>query len=167
MELIGGSLRIIRMEREWKGIQPWQWKAVRKLFPEKKRPYLKKLRKGGRPRVDDRRCFDAILWSARTGLPWRSLPARFGRLRTVERRLMKWRRCALLEIAWTRYLRETSVIEREEWRRRLEDACGRSPAFWRLRLKALLDLEWPREKSVILDACAESSPSLGGLTPPN
>jgi hypothetical protein len=125
------------MEREWKGIQPWQWKAVRKLFPEKKRPYLKKLRKGGRPRVDDRR------------------------------RLMKWRRCALLEIAWTRYLRETSVIEREEWRRRLEDACGRSPAFWRLRLKALLDLEWPREKSVILDACAESSPSLGGLTPPN
>ena len=145
-ELNGGARRIIGMDREWKGLHPWQWSAVRELFPKKKIPYLKKMRKGGRPRTDDRKCLEAILWSARTGLPWRRLPERFGKTRTVTRRLAQWQRTGRLHTVWARYLQFTGTHERENWRLELADACGRSRAFWRLELRAILDIEWPAEK---------------------
>jgi transposase len=104
------------------------------------------MRTGGRPRGDDRKCFEAILWSARTGLPWRRLPERFGKTRTVTRRLAQWQRTGRLRAVWARYLRCTGTAELEDWRRDLADACGRSRAFWRLELRAVLDIEWPDEK---------------------
>src|ERR1700719_2461777 len=113
------------MRHEWHGIQPWQWRELRRLFPEKKRPFLKKLRKGGRPRVDDRRCLEAIFWSARTGLSLRRLPRRFGSPRTAARRLARWRRDCTLSFAWRRYLWNTGTVEREEWREDLDEACRR------------------------------------------
>lgn len=171
MEQKGGSLRIIemRIRREWKGIPPWQARELRDLFPDKKKPFLRGLRKGGRPRVDDLLCLEAIFWALRNGYPLRRIPERYGSPRTVARRLWQWRRNSLLEFAWKRYLWNTGVVEREEWRADLDEACRRNSEFWRLELREVLELDWqrPREKSVILDSCAESSPWRGGLTPPN
>ena len=155
------------ISREWKGIPPWQWREMLWLFPGKPKPFLRKRRKGGRPRSDDRVSLEAIFWSARTGFSLRRVPPRFGRPRTAERRFELWYKSSVLERAWKCYFRQTGVVEREEWRRDLAVACGRSPAFWRLELQSMLETEWPREKSVILNACAESSPWQGGLTPPN
>src|SRR4051812_31152272 len=128
------------MDRDWKGIHDWQWNPVRGLLTRKKTPFLKRLRRGGRPRVDDRKCFEAILWSARTGLSWRRLPERFGKSRTAARRLEQWHRSGRLHALWTRYLRFTGLTERADWRRRLTDACAHAPALWRLELRALLDI---------------------------
>jgi transposase len=158
---------MLAIDREWKGIQPWQWRRMCWLFPDKPKPFLRKRRKGGRPRSDDRKCLEAIFWSARTGFSLRRVPARFGRPRTAERRFALWYPSSVLERAWKCYLQQTGGVEREEWRRDLVVACKRSTAFWRLELQSILEMEWPREKSVILDACAESSPWRGGLTPPN
>ena len=36
----------------------------------------------GKPRVDDRRVINGILWRFRTGAPWRDVPERYG-LRTT------------------------------------------------------------------------------------
>ncbi|MEO6773530.1 MAG: transposase, partial [Kofleriaceae bacterium] len=44
----------------------------------------------GRPGNDDRRCFEAVVWWRRTGIPWRDLPSDFGSWKTVFNRFDRW-----------------------------------------------------------------------------
>jgi putative transposase len=47
--------------------------------------------KGGQPpATPDRLFFEAVLYWARTGVPWRDLPAEFGRWDAVYNRLRRW-----------------------------------------------------------------------------
>ncbi len=53
----------------WRHLTDTQWEAIRpQLPPVKPRP------RGGRPRVDDRRGFEGILWILWTGAPWSEMP---------------------------------------------------------------------------------------------
>ena len=45
---------------------------------------------GPKPRVPDRQFFEALLYIARTGIPWRDLPAEFGEWDAVYNRLRRW-----------------------------------------------------------------------------
>lgn len=45
----------------------------------------------GRSGRDNRRFVEAVLWIARTGSPWRDLPAQFGNWSTAVRRFRDWR----------------------------------------------------------------------------
>jgi transposase len=45
---------------------------------------------GGRPPTDHRRVLDAIFWIARTGAPWRDLPAELGNWNSVWRQFRRW-----------------------------------------------------------------------------
>ena len=47
------------------------------------------------PRTDTRRFVDAVLFLARTGIPWRDLPERFGHWNTQWRRLDRWARAGV------------------------------------------------------------------------
>ena len=50
-----------------------------------------KRHKGGqKPEVPDRVFFEAVLYWARTGVPWRDLPAEFGSWDAVYNRLRRW-----------------------------------------------------------------------------
>ena len=44
----------------------------------------------GRSGEDNRRFVEAVLWIARTGSPWRDLPAEFGPWNTVFKRFRDW-----------------------------------------------------------------------------
>lgn len=44
----------------------------------------------GRTGGDARLFFEAVLWTARTGSPWRDLPAEFGSWNTVFKRFRHW-----------------------------------------------------------------------------
>ena len=44
----------------------------------------------GRSGADNRRFIEAVLWIARTGSPWRDLPATFGHWNTVFKRYRDW-----------------------------------------------------------------------------
>jgi transposase len=44
----------------------------------------------GRSGADNRRFIEAVLWVARTGSPWRDLPAEFGPWNTVFKRYRDW-----------------------------------------------------------------------------
>jgi putative transposase len=44
----------------------------------------------GRTAQDNRSFVNAIMWTARTGAPWRDLPERFGPWDTVYKRFNRW-----------------------------------------------------------------------------
>src|SRR5437899_6748604 len=47
-------------------------------------------RRGPQPKLDDRKFIDAVLYRAKTGIPWRDLPERFGSWKTVFNRFSNW-----------------------------------------------------------------------------
>jgi transposase len=59
-----------------------QWALIEPLLPGRKRR--------GRPRADDRRTLNGILWVLRSGARWKDLPPRYGSKSTCHRRLNQW-----------------------------------------------------------------------------
>jgi transposase len=59
-----------------------QWTRLQKVLP--------KHRRGPKSRLGDRQFVDAVLYRAKTGLPWRDLPERFGPWKTVYNRFTNW-----------------------------------------------------------------------------
>ena len=54
--------------------------------------------RGGRPGSDHRLVLDAVFWIARTGAPWRDLPAEFGKWSSVYRQFRRWTLAGLWEL---------------------------------------------------------------------
>ncbi len=46
--------------------------------------------RGGRPPKNHRHRLDGILWTCRTGAPWRDLPAAFGKRNSVWKQFRRW-----------------------------------------------------------------------------
>jgi transposase len=65
-----------------------QWQAVEPLLPPSGAR--------GRPRVDDRRVINGMLFKAKTGVAWRDLPERYGPWKTVYNRFWRWSRSGTL-----------------------------------------------------------------------
>jgi transposase len=59
-----------------------EWDLIVDLFPLVART--------GRPPVDRRKVVDGIFWVLRTGVPWRDLPAEFGKWQTVWHLFDQW-----------------------------------------------------------------------------
>lgn len=60
-----------------------QWKRIESLLPG---------REGdpGRTGTDNRNFVNAIFWIAKTGVPWRDLPERFGKWNSIFQRFNRW-----------------------------------------------------------------------------
>ena len=67
-----------------------QWARVAPLLPGKAGD-------PGRSAGDNRLFFEAVLWIARTGSPWRDLHAGFGNWNSVFRRFRRWARKGVFE----------------------------------------------------------------------
>ena len=52
--------------------------------------YLPSTVTGGRPRSDDRRVLNGIVWKIRSGAPWRDVPARYGSWKSIYTRFRRW-----------------------------------------------------------------------------
>ena len=52
----------------------------------------------GRPPRDHRRTLDAVFWIARTGAPWRDLPAELGNWNSVHRQFRRWTASGLWDV---------------------------------------------------------------------
>jgi len=74
-----------------------QWSRIAHLFPGNDRR--------GRPWKVHRLMVDGILWTLKTGAPWRDLPERFGPWQTVYNRFRLWTRLGL----WDRILKEVQT----------------------------------------------------------
>ena len=60
-----------------------QWEKIQVLLPGKEED-------PGRTAKDNRLFLEAVLWSARTGAPWRDLPTRFGNWNSIFQRFNRW-----------------------------------------------------------------------------
>lgn len=60
-----------------------QWDQIKDLLPGQ-------VGDSGRTAKDNRLFVDAVLFVAKTGLPWRDLPERFGKWNSVWRRFDRW-----------------------------------------------------------------------------
>lgn len=58
--------------------------------------------RGGRPRVDARRCIEGILWVLRSGSRWKDLPRCFPSYVTCWRRFVVWSGEGIWDKAWRR-----------------------------------------------------------------
>ena len=54
--------------------------------------YLPSTLTGGRPREDDRRVMNGIVWKIRSGVPWREVPDRYGSWRSIYMGFRRWAR---------------------------------------------------------------------------
>jgi transposase len=66
-----------------------QWEHVNAELPPE--------RTGGRPRKDDRKMLNGMLWIARSGVQWREMPEAYGPWQSVYARFAKWRDDGTLE----------------------------------------------------------------------
>ena len=70
-----------------------QWNQIAHLLPGKPGD-------PGRSGADNRQFVEAVLWIARTGAPWRDLPAMFGNWNSVFKRSRRWASHGVFERAF-------------------------------------------------------------------
>lgn len=85
-------------EAEWARLQP--------LLPP---------RKAGKPRQDDRRIINAILWKLATGAPWRDLPERYGPWQTVYTRFRRWTAAGVWDRIFAAVQRQADADGQLDW----------------------------------------------------
>lgn len=86
-----------------------QWSLIEPMFPRQD------FTKGGRPRADDKRTLEGILWILRTGAQWNELPAKYGNPMTCWRRLKRWEKQGVWKRIWRKLL---AILDKEgkiEW----------------------------------------------------
>jgi transposase len=94
----------------WRGLSKQQWEAMRGHLPQSKASA-----RGGRPRIEDRRGVEGILWILWTGAQWRELPKRYGSPRTCWRRLKHWEETGILLKLWRAFLAQLNDQEKLRW----------------------------------------------------
>ncbi len=71
------------------------WKQIEPLLP----PQVPKST-GGRPRMDNRKAMEAILYVLHKEFRWKELPRSMGAVTTVRRRFLEWRKAGVFQRMW-------------------------------------------------------------------
>jgi transposase len=83
-----------------------QWARLLPLLPS---------HKPGRPRQDDRRILDGMLWKLATGAPWRDLPDRYGPWQTVYTRFWRWSRAGVWDRIFAAVQQQADAAGQIDW----------------------------------------------------
>ena len=73
------------------------WERIKTLLPKRQNG-------PGRPRQNDRKILDALLWLAHTKQTWRELPDHFPPFQTCNRRYHEWKKLGFLDKVIRLYL---------------------------------------------------------------
>ena len=94
----------------WRAVTDKQWKLIEAQLPKRKPD-----KRGGRPPLSDRQCFEGILWILWTGAPWSELPERYGSKSAVHRRLSEWAESGVLLNLWRAFLDQLNDSRKIRW----------------------------------------------------
>lgn len=95
--------------------KPWTvsdefWERVEPLVPA-----APSHARGGRPRMPNRKAFEAMIYVLRTGIQWNALPKELGASSTVHERFQEWERAGFFERLWEAELARYDELEGIEW----------------------------------------------------
>src|SRR5438105_11677573 len=95
--------------------RPWEvrdevWEKVKPLIP-----VAPSHAKGGRPRMDDRQAFEAMVYVLRTGIQWNALPRELGASTTVYDRFRLWEKQGFFDRLWQAGLQEYDELVGIDW----------------------------------------------------
>lgn len=96
VDWVGGAMR--------KQLRDEQWKQIEGMLPGK-------VGDRGRSAADNRLFVEAVLWIARTGSPWRDLPAEFGSWNSTYQRFARWSRAGVWHRVFAALARERRFRE--------------------------------------------------------
>lgn len=85
-----------------------QWAVIEPLIPKRKPG-------PGRPRADDRRTLNGILYILKTGCAWQDLLIEYGASTTCWRRLSQWSKDGSWELIWRSLLSQLDTQGKLEW----------------------------------------------------
>jgi transposase len=85
-----------------------EWERLQPLLPPQK-PDV------GRPAHDHRTIINGILWTLRTGAPWRDLPVRYGKWTTVVSRFYRWRAAGIWQHAFAKLQEQADADGKLDW----------------------------------------------------
>ena len=80
-------------------------------------------KKTGRPRVDQRKALDGIIYRMRTGCQWNVLPAVFGDDVSVYRTFRRWEGLGLFDLLWALLLLRCEELGGVDWQWQAADAA--------------------------------------------
>lgn len=93
-----------------------QWQKIQ-LILDKPRTETK----GGRPRSDDRRTLNGVLWVLLNGAQWSQMPKVYGSYVTCWRRFKEWESTGVWGEIFTTYMAMLNRSEQTEWMLALMD----------------------------------------------
>ncbi len=77
----------------------------------------------GRPRVDQRRALDGMIYRMRTGCQWNHLPECFGNDVSVYRTFRRWEALGIFDILWALLLLRCEELGGVDWQWQAADGC--------------------------------------------
>jgi transposase len=86
-----------------------QWAIIEPLLPRQN------FSRGGRPRADDRKTIEGIIWILRTGAQWDELPTKYGSPATCWRRLRDWEKQGVWKKIWKQVLKLLDEQDKIVW----------------------------------------------------
>jgi transposase len=119
-----------------------QWLALKRQLGRPAPVTRARRRLGGRPRLTDKACFEALLWIVLTGGTWRRLPKRFGSSRAIIPRIYAWESSRVLTRLWRAYLRELPPGYRREIDAAMKRFDARLRPMWQWPLEYVYRLEF-------------------------
>src|SRR5512135_343681 len=107
--------------------RPWEvsedlWERVKPLIPEPPSHA-----KGGRPRIEDRKAFEAIVYMLRTGIQWNALPRELAASSTAHDRFQEWERAGFFQALWQAGLHDYDELRGIQWEWQSVDGAMRHP----------------------------------------
>jgi len=92
-----------------------QWEKIKPLLPPEKP-------RTGRTNHDHRTLLNGMIWRTKTGTPWRDLPDRYGKWKTVYSRWLRWRDAGVWQRVWEALQQEADHKGEVAWEIHLIDS---------------------------------------------